>query len=171
MAPGNLPAMRQHLPIRCRIYTTEEDAARIRACTILSRLARVAHVEFDVQLLPELLQRHANRYQVMNLCFAEAIKDANRDDAGWVWVHPDVLYADGSFASVARAALSGKRLFLAPPGLRTHRQLIAPRLTTPYGSENGQVLSIPPRDLVDLSMECVTPFNRSFGFRRSPGRR
>ena len=152
LAPGNLPSMRDGIPLKYRIYTTPQEAQLIQASPVYRFLSEGVEMEMDVNLLGKLLSHNNDKYHVVNLCFADAIKDTNLDDGAWIWVHPDTVYADGSFSTIARVARAGKRIFLTPTALRAYTHAVLPILLSDFQLKDGSI-SIPARNLVKLSFD------------------
>jgi hypothetical protein len=157
LSPGNLPSFQARGRSCYRIFTTREDAARIEASPIFAKLARVIRPELVV---PAGLDFRGNKYEVSAECHRQAIRAADDDEAALVFLAPDLLWADGTFATIGRIAATGKRL-VAACGLRVVRETFLPALLHRYYSPADLTLSVPCRELVKLSLQHLHPISRA----------
>ena len=154
-APGNIPAMAAgSTPVKYRIYTTARDAEVIRQSPAFELGRNTVPIEFDVNMVTDLLRDDTEKRKIFNLCYAHAIEHANTQDAAWVGIMPDLICSDGSFSTVAALAKAGKRLIFAPCAYRTYKDLYLPTILSNYKLADGSI-SISAHDLVDMSIDCI----------------
>ncbi|KAA0593738.1 hypothetical protein J2848_005918 [Azospirillum lipoferum] len=108
LSPGNLPALAGNERSTYNIYTTARDAAVMARSEPVRKLQRLMDVRFHVMKTEdEALLSAENVYDVMSAFHREAILMAEAEDARIVFLAPDALFSDGSFAAMERKAAEG----------------------------------------------------------------
>ncbi|MBM3535838.1 MAG: hypothetical protein FJX60_22735 [Alphaproteobacteria bacterium] len=143
LLPNNLPAW--NVTKRAYVYVAAEEGREIASHPSFQALAEhCASIEvLDVGSLAELSK--LNIHGLMAACQRLTVKRAWESDAGLVWIYPDTVFSNGSFATVARHAALGKRAVVA------------------FGicveARSREALSPPPeaRAMVRASLDCLHP--------------
>lgn len=151
LSDRNLPALSRSRPSSFAIYTTAEDAERIRATPLYPQLAASIPVQFrDVEAALGV-RSDKFRYDAMSAIHQLALDDAGESDAALVFLAPDAIWADGSLEAVARAADAGKRAVLQV-GLRADEETAGPAMRRAFFDRTGPS-AVPARDLVRLGLD------------------
>jgi tetratricopeptide (TPR) repeat protein len=163
LSRGNLPSFcyRGKLPNTYKIYTTSKDAEIIQNTPVYSKLS--ATINTEIHLIDDLnvySEDRTDKYDAVTICYGRAIAEASKDKSAIILLWPDAAYADGTFANLQKIAMTGKRV-VAISGIRTIAETFIPTLLEHYYSETDFSLSIPPRELVKLSLEHIHPESRT----------
>lgn len=156
LAPGNLPALAAHPGVRYRIFTTAADAETIRASSAYQRLVEVVPTEIHLIEVPP----GAVSWELLTRCQKTAIADAAAEGAALVFLAPDTVFSDGSFASLARLVAQGKRAVLAA-GVRLERESFVPAFLAQFRPQGEPAAVVPPRALVALATRHWHPITHS----------
>jgi hypothetical protein len=148
LSPGNIPALP---PGSCvyKIFTSDDDRARIVESPAFRTLSSLATVE-----LRTLEQRDDNPYVQSSNCYRAATREASDAGAAIIYLIPDMIFADGGLAAIARFLGQGKRAVLVA-GLRTVKESIVPEVLARFRA--GGAITVPPRPLVGLAMRHMHP--------------
>ena len=152
LAPGNVPALaRDPAVTSCsyRLYVRESEAEAIRRHPAFQALNSYLPVEFDY--IDDLLQDHPAKTCV--LCNSHLLAQAGRSDTHVIFLTPDTLYSDGSFAELARLALSGKSTVLIG-WFRVKKEAVLKEMLR-Y-KEQG-VIAVDSRTMVSLALKHRHP--------------
>lgn len=105
----NLPFLTTcNIQIRYRIFTTEKDQYTIEQSNVLQEIQRYFQVDFiNIQSFLD-----GNKYRVITDVHALAIHDANKIDAGIVFLSPDFILVEGLFEELAQSIFNNKRVVL-----------------------------------------------------------
>jgi hypothetical protein len=115
LLPGNLPAIATPATFTALVYTRPQDLDRLSGHPLMRELARIADIRFKA--LPEDIEEFTTgadgirrKLTIMSRCLEVAIRAAE-DDPGLVALFPlaDLLYADGTFASLHDRMQAGCR--------------------------------------------------------------
>ncbi len=152
LASQNFPTLAQTADLVVDLFTTPADLPRLRASSALERLAEVC--EIRIFTLPDPVIPHLGVLGYAPYCFAShaTIHHAERDGADLIFLFPDVVYADGCYARVAKGVEIGARALFVD-GLNAYAQPMLDQLR-PH-RENG-VLTVPPQSLIDAAVSCLT---------------
>ncbi len=153
--PGNLVYFAQHTNSIYRIYTTTKDAEVIRKSSAYRNLLTIMPVEMAVISG----MSYVAKYQVMTQCHAHFIRSAANDDCAFVFMSPDVVWADGSFARLLEIYESGKLMVVAG-SVRLLKETFIPDLKKQY-SRNDILQPITSRQLVKLALGHLHPVTLS----------
>ena len=149
LAQGNLPAFRSDGQSRYIVYTTREDAEAIRTAASFRSLSEI--ITTAIEIIDENIRVP---HDTMSNCFRRGIVAAERADAAAIFLTPDLVFADGSFAALKRLTESGSDVVFVP-GLRTLKQGVSAALREQYKS--GCVIKVPPRDLMQVALDNLHP--------------
>ena len=153
LSPGNLPAFHDIKESRYVIITTPDDEQIIRQHPIFPRLQEVMDVTFEY--LPE---DTVTNHDLMSLCHKRGIEMADEADCAALFLNPDLVFADGSFATVRRRCEEGYDTIIAP-GIRTLKQgvlhALGPQLTS------GEPFVVVPRELMRVALDNLHPLANS----------
>jgi len=105
-------------------------------------------------------------------CQRRAFESAGGEDCTFGFLYPDQTWADGAFSNMAKIAATGKKLIL-DAGLTVNEESFVPALLDKFGSDNGHVPTVSPRQLVALALDHLdrsveAQFRDTLTFRRSP---
>lgn len=146
---GGLPNLEQSL---YQVVTTAADAETIRSSPAWRRLSAMLPTDL---ITTEDMHGGTSRYDGMTACHRLAIA-TRRADTALIFLPPDSVWSAGTFAAALRWANAGKRLFVLP-GIRTIAETMDPALGARIADPQAPVLSLPPRELMDLAMAHVHP--------------
>ena len=151
LSDGNIPALARSFPTVFKIYTRPQDVPSIMASAAYRRLAPLVETQF-LDFDPT---RSGDKYAAMTACHRLALQEAAEKHAAVVFLAPDTIWADGSLATVARAAMAGKRAVMQG-GLRVMRDTALPALSRFYVEGATGVASVPPRALVRVALDHMS---------------
>jgi Flp pilus assembly protein TadD/predicted O-methyltransferase YrrM len=162
LAAGNLPSIRHIGPTgsRFHIYTTAEDAKRIKASPLSAQLDKILPV--DIHLLLDNLKTNCPSER-MGLCYNHLLNAFMKDDGAMVWIPPDAVWSDQSFANLYRIAMSGKRV-VAPPCFRVAKETFLPVLQENFLQKDG-TLCVPPQQLLNIALKHLHPITKTWLWR------
>jgi hypothetical protein len=153
LAAGNLPAFKDAPGSRYVIFTRPADRETIRAAPIFKLLTDTIAVSFEL-IEEEIKAVH----DMMSDCYRRGIAAAEEADAAVLLLTPDLVFADGAFATLRRLADAGKDVvFIA--AIRTLKQSLMLALQQDY--KNDRIIGIEPRDLVRLALDNMHPLAES----------
>jgi tetratricopeptide (TPR) repeat protein len=149
LAPGNFPALAAQADLVLEVVTGAADASSVAASPALRRLAEICqirvialpdHPDFCewAKQLPYVVFGHATHFTILR---------ARRDGADLLCLNPDVIYADGSYASVA-ARLTDQPRALFSDGLNA---AMTPVLAGLEANWRDGALIVDPRSLCALA--------------------
>ena len=144
LAAGNLPALSDHPGNRYIIYTRPADAEQIRNSKAYRRLNDLMRV--SIELIEEKIEVP---HDTMSNCFRRGISEAEAAHAAVIFLTPDLVFANGSFATVRRLNEKGADVIYIP-GLRTFKGPVSSRLKA-Y-AENGNI-AVTARQLMQLALD------------------
>ena len=113
LAAGNLPVLARRCQMTYRLYTRPSDVWRLTASPVMQEIARLMQVE--VETLSE--DRLADPIAAHQWAWEQAQNAARATGQFILFLPPDVAWADGSFASIARHG--GTPSTPTPPGSRS----------------------------------------------------
>lgn len=159
LSPGNLPALAGNARSTYNIYTTARDAAAMARSEPVRRLRRLMDVRFHVMRTEdETLLSTENVYDVMSAFHREAILMATAEDARIVFLAPDAVFSDGSFAAMERKAAEGCDCLLIT-AICTVMEDMLPWLDERAGGPGP--VSFPAGDLAGQAIRHMHPIGRS----------
>ena len=165
LSPRNFPALCAENDLVVDFVTMPEDAPRLLAMPGLQALARLC--EIRIYLFPALSEEsrpHVSRlsYNFLGAGSALTMKRAERDGADLIFLIPDVVYAEGSFAHVASLVTKEPRALMSD-GLNT---LAKPMLEAlePHRDRTRSSLTVSLPDLIDYASQNLMPRTTDFFF-------
>ena len=149
LAKGNLPAFQGEGRSKYIIYTTSGDAETIRAAASFQSLSEI--VPTAIEIIDEEIKAP---HDTMSNCFRRGIVAAERIGAAAIFLTPDLVFSDGSFAALKRLTEAGRDVIFIP-GLRTLKHGVSAALKENY--HRGSVVEISPRDLMRVALDNLHP--------------
>ncbi|MEZ2252569.1 TIGR04372 family glycosyltransferase [Microcoleus sp.] len=157
LSPGNLQYFRESQESLYKIYTTQQDAETIKSSKIYEILTETIPTVIKVFDMASFSQM--NRYTIMTRCHQHAVIEANITNSIMVFLFPDGLFADGTFAQLSKLADQGKRAVMIP-GTRTVKETLLPTLKQ-HPNFNNLCAIISPRELVKIFLDNLHPWTQS----------
>ncbi|MBL9084339.1 MAG: hypothetical protein JNK76_21235 [Planctomycetales bacterium] len=153
LAPGNLPSLpAQHCLYQ--IFTRTNDLPRLQGAKSFQRLQSLVTVVVTVIDEMDLSQP----YNAMTACYEQGIRAGRGVDTAFVFLTPDSIWSDGTFATMDRLQRAGKRAVVVT-GLRMREELAVDALRCRYFRRDDQSLAVPPRDLVAHCLDNLHPLS------------
>lgn len=153
--PGNLVHFARHTDSIYQIYTTAKDADIIQKSNAFRDLSAIMPVE-----IAEISgMSYVGKYQAMTQCHAHFIRSSRDDDCAFVFMSPDIVWADGAFARLLELAEIGKRL-VAIGSVRLTKETFVPALLKQY-CKDDTLQPFTPRQLVNLALRHLHPVTKS----------
>jgi hypothetical protein len=155
LASGNLPRIAQDYPCTYRVYTKLDDVGTLRRAASFNHLAGLMRVEMAV--IDGV--SYVGKYRSMNECDVHFVRSWADEDSAFVFLSPDTVWADGSFAHLGALLARDKRL-IAVRSCRLAKETFVRALSalTGGGIERAEsVLTIAPRDLVKFALAHLHP--------------
>ena len=162
LSKGNLGSFqRRPNADKYKIYTTSKDAGVIQKSPVCARLNELIETEFHFidDALVEFETGKINKYDLMTICHGRGIADGLTDHAALVILSADVVFSDGSFANIRKIAQSGKR-GIAIGSYRVVTETFGSALQKKFYSSKRHCITIPSREMVKLSLDCIHPDSR-----------
>jgi hypothetical protein len=150
LAPGNLPSLARGATCKYLIYTRQEDVEILEASAAFRRLEKLLPVEIR-PITEEITQPH----RTMSDCHMHTMELADAANAAALFLPPDCVWSDGSLSRLMEIARSGKSV-VHMSGVRLDRDAVMSDLLA-SATENGEVLQIAPRPLVDTALRHLHP--------------
>jgi len=152
LAAGNLPALHASVPTTYYIYTSKTDAPRFRSSPCVAALRRVLPVR--IVALSDDAFRHPVETHLR--IWHNGVGRARTAGAHFMPIPADMVWADGSFRSLAALLLAGKAAVYAMFVRVTYETVIE---ELGWRSGDGPLTSPPPtpRRLVDLALRHLHP--------------
>lgn len=148
LAPGNLPTLAARFDCSYQIHLDAAAKSRLESAPGFAALKKICPVELRVHHVPRI----ADVYAAVNPLNQAALSRAYERRAAMLFLTPDMLVADGSFAHLADLIEGGARaVYVCPP--RLDRERLAAQL--PSSADDAAPLTMPPRDLVRLGLSCL----------------
>jgi hypothetical protein len=161
LSAGNLGAFAGDTASKYVIYTTEADAEAIRASPAFRKLSDLIPAFIEI-IDHEIVVPHDS----MSICFRKGIDQALAADAAIVFLTPDLIFADGSFAALKRLCESGYDVIFNP-GIRTVKQGVTRTLLSKYGADG--VVTVAPRELMRVALDNIHPLSNSSWWEEGEG--
>lgn len=156
LTPGNFDALCKTPSPVFRIFTTFNDAIRIKGSPAFEKLSEMIAVKFYSISEADLNQK----YTLTSKYLRKAIEAAIDDNAVIILIGPDILRAQGYMANILRIAESGKRAVMISE-IRVTKDTFLPEFIKQFSS-NGAPQGITPRQLAKLASEHLHPVSKSF---------
>lgn len=157
LAEGNLPAFAARHRVTYRIFTSAADVARITASAGFKRLQALVSVE----LVECPVQNAVSPIAMHHLLWRRSIEEARAAGAMILFVPPDVIWANGSFAHVADLVTRGKRAIFMTY-VRVTQESCVPEVRRRFASSASVAIEVSPRELVDVAMRHIHPLTLTY---------
>jgi len=155
LTPGNLDALCGTSGSIFRIWTTEKDAAVIKASPAFKKVSGLLTAEINMINDTDFTQNYA----LISKYHKKAIDAAIGDNGAILIIGPDVIRAEGYMYNLLRIAQSGKRAVMVSD-IRVAKETFLPEFTKRF-SVNGVLQGIPPRQLAKLALGHLHPLSKS----------
>jgi hypothetical protein len=162
LAGGNLPSFRRALDTTYRIHTRRADAHAIRAAPAFQELSRTVRVEIAThadRVLGSPIETHTR-------IWLGEVEAAKRADGFLGVIAPDIVWADGAFATLAELIGNGKKAFYAV-FLRVVSETFLEELGEHRGSSGDAAGALAARALIDMILRHLHPLECAY-LRDSP---
>ncbi len=157
LAAGNLPAFTGDVACEYLIYTTSDDAQIVEQNGAFARLRSFMPVKIKV-FAPSKTRHPIDLHRDI---WHTATNHAQSRRAFILFMPPDVVWADGSFARLRDALIAGKRaIFMAYP--RVVSETIVPAMLGRHRHGTDQAMSISPCDMMGLAITHVHPLMATY---------
>jgi hypothetical protein len=160
---ANLVALVDEIPpvlrgaSKVRILTTADDALVLEDAPSIQKLRTRIQVEILNAVKMSGFERYGG-HGPMCLALAHGVEEASAVGAALIFVPPDVVFSNGSFATLIRAATNGYRAVIGP-SLRAKLEPLHDRFLQIMMEKGGSVLQVDARELAQLIFEHWHPIN------------
>ena len=151
-APGNIPALASQIPCTYHIYTNDAAVPLIKNSPAFRSLAERIEIMFH----STAQFADSAKYSLLTACYNDAVAIAAGNGSALIFLNGDMIYSNGTFEAVLRRMDEGKRC-VEIEGFRTVKQAMERHLKERY----PDIIDIPTRDLVKLSLDCIHPISRA----------
>ncbi len=151
LSPGNLPALPHGDRCLYHLFTTAGDASWLDGQAAMARLRSLMPVRVTI-----IDRGAASSHALMSECLRQGVWAADDVDAASLFVNPDFVVADGTYAALARLAAAGRRVVFTT-GIRLLKESVEPELAARRDGDG--VLAIAPRELVEVAMRHLHPIS------------
>ncbi len=157
LSPGNLPALIAGIDCEYLVYTTPQDALKMTRNGTFQRLRSIVPVSLKL-FMPS---KTKNIFNLHHEIWRKATERARQQQAFILLMPPDVAWADGSFARLRNALISGKRaIFMTYP--RVASETMVPALAERFPRDAGEAMIVPPKDLMTLAITHIHPLMAAY---------
>jgi hypothetical protein len=157
LAPGNIPFLSEHRPVKYLIATTPEDRDAICKTAVYRELER-----YLTPVFLELPPKGNRPYWLHAICGHNICCDrAVKDKAYRIFTSPDSVFSDGGLKCLHEAALKGAQAVLkvAMPIMQTERFVQALRevglMSGESARDSGVPLVLAPRQLAAIGLRAM----------------
>lgn len=157
LSPNNLPKLSRLVDAKYVIKTSAEDRDAISSSFVVETLRRLMPVTVEVSAEIDTKDPIASHSRI----WTSANKEAQEAGAMVMFIIPDLVWADGSMESVARAISGGKRVLYAAFS-RAVSETVVPALHADFGSMDGVSMCVSPADLVTLGLQHMHPLTGTY---------
>ncbi len=161
LAEGNLPAFRGEPGNRYIIYTRPEDAELIRSSAVYEQINACVPVTFEY-----ITDKINVVHDMMTDCFRRGIKAAEQTGAAVLFLTPDIVLSDGSFATLKRLSETGHDVVYIP-AIRTMKTAVAATLEQSF--KHGVSIRIQPAQLMRVALDNLHPLGDSSWWEEGEG--
>lgn len=157
LAEGNLPQFHRLIPSVYQICTRQSDAQKIRAATSVLALQNMMPVE--VEELPDA--DFADPVETHTRIWRNNVERARRDGAVFTAVPADMVWADGTFRTIAGRLRSGFKAIYAM-FIRVVDETFSEEFRTIYGDRVASVVSLTARRLMEMTLRHIHPMHCAY---------
>lgn len=152
LSDGNIPALKALQLSKYLIYTDQNGKREIEKSIIYDKLKKT--IKTRIILIEKGENR--NKYETMSMCHRRAIKLEVNSRLGFVFLLPDQIWAEGSFAKLEEISKSGKRAVMIGT-VRLMKETMLPVLDKYATTDDCRVIRVNSRDLVEAAMSHFHP--------------
>jgi uncharacterized surface protein with fasciclin (FAS1) repeats len=156
-ADGNLPSFQRSLDTTYLIHTSRGDARRIRAAPVFERLSRTLRIEIVTH--PD--RAFGSPIETHTRIWHSAVDHARRANGFLCALAPDIMWADGSFATLARLLASGKKA-LYTSFLRVVSETFLEEVAASHPPGADGASAVAPRPMMDLILRHMHPLQCAY---------
>ena len=149
LSAQNLPVFAAEKGTKYFIYTTPDDMRVIKSSQVFNQLNAIVQAVFE-PVDTSITITHDR----MSDCFRRGIDAANAAGAATVFLTPDIVFANGAFATIKRLAKIGHDVIYIP-AIRTLKNGTAEALCNHFA--DGQTIHVGPRDLMQVALDNLHP--------------
>jgi len=152
LAPNNFPALAEKAELHLELFTMQEDVQRLANSPALRKLGD--HCVVKIFAFPDEVSFHRGELPFMLLGFAShatALR-AERDGADLMHISADMIFADGSYAAVAKR-LTHEPLLLLNDNLNAYSEPVLKRLEPCF---DGVALTVSSSQLLDAASGALS---------------
>jgi len=160
LSPGNLGAFLSGPQAVYKIYTATTNVSTIKQSAFYEDICKIMPVEFIILDDLRVSEDHETSMELMTRCHKMAISSAEEADAFLIFLPPDQVWSDGSFARLIELAAAGKRVVVTA-GVRVSKETFIPEFTKTFRDSAGH-FPAPSRELVRIAMNSLHPLTRSY---------
>jgi len=158
LTPGNLVFFGRQRNATYRIYTTNRDAVVIRASAVFKKLEETVGTE--IVSIDSVLEAFPQTHYALTAAHKRAIASpSDPGNTGFVFLCPDAVVSEGTFARLWELASAGKRAVMVP-GMRLVKETFSPRFYDCFLSPDRLSAAPAPRDLVGLALDHLHPLSQ-----------
>lgn len=168
LAQGNIPALARQFRLRFKIFTATEHMALLQRHVSIDRLRRNGTVVLlDIGPIQKI--RQLNQHAFQTCLFSTAITDAEENQAGLLFLAPDVIASDKSLSNIGQMTESGARAVMLPC-VRAKKFPLLTEITELFalGATAPEELSIEGQALGALTLRHLHPMTACHIVRRNP---
>ena len=167
LAPGNLPYLQQAGEVHTLFFTTEAGALRLKQMPAFQAVEGL--VSTDIVVFPnELTASRGETYKLMSAMHLASMEVAKASHAHFFFLAPDIVLADNFLKVIDQTMRQGAEVVFVP-GVMLQMESFAEEQAQRFPPIHG-VLSIAPKDLLDLGLRHVHPFAKQ-AYTYSPRKR
>lgn len=153
----NIGALRGH-KVRYVIITLKEDIPLVQKDPVMEELFRHANVGF-IYISRQLIEQCNNKnYIVMSRCHNRALEEAKNVDAGFFFIFPDTIIANGGLRFSMDMCTAGYRAVMVS-GFRAKKEELCPALEQYRLQDRVGTLPLRARDLARLALDRMHPIS------------
>ena len=157
LAPGNLPALAAGIDCEYLLYTTAKDALVMIRDPAFKRLRTLVTVSINL-FSP---RKTTNPIGLHHEIWRAATERARERRAYILLMPPDVVWADGSFASLRAALDAGKRMtFMTYP--RVVSETVVPAMADHFPRGADHAIAVPPAQMMALAVTHIHPLMAAY---------
>lgn len=155
LASGNLPSLPRERT-SFHFFTPSVDIPQIKASPAFRTLSALVPTHFEP--IDDLYLRHP--YYAMKVCHNRGLTLGRKEDCAYLFVLPDMVWSDGTFARMHQLLESGKRAVVLP-ATRMTAETVVPEMRRAINPADAS-LSVAGRRMVSLILEHMHPAFREY---------
>lgn len=160
LTKGNLYAFQGGPKAEYKVYTTSQDAERIRENKLFQEVGKIMPTRIIEIDNTQSSSDYSSSISMMNRGHVMAIKDGIKRNATFIFLPPDQIYSEGAFARLLEIARTGKRVVVTA-GIRLTKETFVPEFIQKF-RDNDTRLCAASRPLVELGLRHLHPVIKSY---------